>query len=93
MHEVREVSASEVRGIKMADFLDSLKKIRRSVNAESLNKFVEWNNQYGDMNVWRFLTCVKETKVRRAMETWTWENCDAGIYRILIFFNAIFITM
>ncbi|WAR20546.1 SPAST-like protein [Mya arenaria] len=49
--EVKEVHANQVRGIKMADFLDSLKKIRRSVNIESLNKYVEWNNNYGDMNV------------------------------------------
>ncbi|KAL4238170.1 hypothetical protein ACF0H5_002882 [Mactra antiquata] len=49
--EVKEVDASKVRAIKANDFFEALKRIRKSVPIETLVKYVEWNNQYGDMNV------------------------------------------
>ncbi|XP_045166158.2 spastin-like isoform X2 [Mercenaria mercenaria] len=51
LSEVKEVDASKVRPVKLSDFLESLKKIRKSVPPETLMKYTEWNNQYGDMNV------------------------------------------
>ena len=37
--------------MKLSDFNESLKKIRKSVPPETLMKYTEWNNSYGDMNV------------------------------------------
>lgn len=47
--EVKCLDASKVRGIQMIDFLESLKKIRRSVPIESLEKYERWNYQHGDI--------------------------------------------
>ncbi|XP_060577940.1 spastin-like isoform X2 [Ruditapes philippinarum] len=49
--EVKHVDASKVRQMKLSDFTDSIKKIRKSVPPESLMKYMEWNSSYGDMNV------------------------------------------
>lgn len=49
--EVKEVDANKVREIRMLDFLDSLRRIRRSVPEETLAKYFDWNQQYGDMSV------------------------------------------
>lgn len=49
--EVKEVDANKVREILMQDFLDSLRRIRRSVPEETLAKYFDWNQQYGDMSV------------------------------------------
>uniref|UniRef100_A0A0L8GTB5 microtubule-severing ATPase n=1 Tax=Octopus bimaculoides TaxID=37653 RepID=A0A0L8GTB5_OCTBM len=47
--EVKCLDASKVRRIQMIDFLESLKKIRRSVPPESLEKYDKWNQHYGDI--------------------------------------------
>lgn len=49
--EVKQVDANKVREIRMQDFLDSLRRIRRSVPEETLAKYFDWNRQYGDMTV------------------------------------------
>jgi len=47
--QVRDMEASQVRGIMLTDFIDSLKRIRRSVPPETLAKYVKWNQEYGDI--------------------------------------------
>ena len=42
----------------MSDFLESVKRIRRSVPMETLVKYEEWNKEYGDITVWpQLLSC------------------------------------
>ena len=48
---VSEVELNQVRDIRLEDFLDALKRIRRSVPQDSLAKYVEWNSEYGDITV------------------------------------------
>lgn len=50
--QVRDMDANEVRCIMLTDFLDSLKRIRRSVPPETLEKYVKWNREYGDITSW-----------------------------------------
>ncbi|KAK7504867.1 hypothetical protein BaRGS_00003895 [Batillaria attramentaria] len=49
--EVRSVDANKVRDIQMSDFLESVKRIRRSVPLDTLGKYEEWNKEYGDITV------------------------------------------
>ncbi|KAK7104342.1 spastin-like isoform X1 [Littorina saxatilis] len=51
MVEVRSVDANKVRDIKMSDFLEAVKRIRRSVPMETLVKYEQWNREYGDITV------------------------------------------
>ncbi|XP_076464285.1 spastin-like isoform X2 [Babylonia areolata] len=51
MTEVRSVDANKVRDITMSDFMESVKRIRRSVPVETLQKYEEWNREYGDITV------------------------------------------
>ncbi|XP_067115225.1 spastin isoform X1 [Osmerus mordax] len=46
--QVRNMAANEVRGIIFCDFVESLKKIKRSVGPQSLDLYVRWNKNYGD---------------------------------------------
>ncbi|XP_068558857.1 spastin-like isoform X2 [Cebidichthys violaceus] len=46
--QVRNMSASEIRNICLGDFVASLKKIKRSVGAQTLQLYVLWNRDYGD---------------------------------------------
>lgn len=46
--QVRNMAASEVRGIHFCDFVESLKKIKRSVGPQTLDLYVRWNKDYGD---------------------------------------------
>uniref|UniRef100_UPI00358F3CCE spastin-like n=1 Tax=Myxine glutinosa TaxID=7769 RepID=UPI00358F3CCE len=46
--QVKNMSAHEVRKIDTSDFLESLKKIKRSVNIQSLEAYIKWNSDYGD---------------------------------------------
>ncbi|XP_038140078.1 spastin isoform X1 [Cyprinodon tularosa] len=45
---VRNMSASEMRNIKMKDFEESLKRIKPSVSPATLNMYSKWNKDYGD---------------------------------------------
>ncbi|XP_052273931.1 spastin-like isoform X2 [Dreissena polymorpha] len=49
LHEVKQVSVRAVRPICLKDFTASLQKIRRSVQEDTLFRYLEWNNTYGDM--------------------------------------------
>lgn len=48
--QVVSCDPSEVRGITLADFKESLKKIRRSVPQASLTCYEKWNATYGDIS-------------------------------------------
>lgn len=47
-HQVRNMSASEMRNIKMKDFEDSLKRIKPTVTPATLNMYAKWNRDFGD---------------------------------------------
>lgn len=49
--EVRCLDPSGVRNINFKDFLDSLKRIRRSVSPLSLAAYEKWNLEYGDVSL------------------------------------------
>ncbi|XP_075059658.1 spastin isoform X1 [Mixophyes fleayi] len=49
--QVKNMSASEMRNIKYADFLNSLKKIKCSVSASTLESYIRWNKEFGDTTV------------------------------------------
>lgn len=46
--QVRNMEASEVRNICFSDFMESLKKIKRSVGPQTLEFYSCWNRNYGD---------------------------------------------
>ncbi|XP_072026914.1 spastin-like isoform X2 [Amphiura filiformis] len=46
---LKSAAANEVRNIMLIDFEDSIKRIRRSVPATSLQTYVRWNNEFGDV--------------------------------------------
>uniref|UniRef100_A0A671VJ91 microtubule-severing ATPase n=1 Tax=Sparus aurata TaxID=8175 RepID=A0A671VJ91_SPAAU len=46
--QVRNMKASEVRNISLRDFVESLKKIKRSVSVQTLQLYMDWNRSYGD---------------------------------------------
>ncbi|XP_048052189.1 spastin isoform X2 [Megalobrama amblycephala] len=46
--QVRNMEASEMRNIRFSDFVDSLKRIKRSVSPQTLDQYVRWNREYGD---------------------------------------------
>ncbi|MBN3278661.1 SPAST protein, partial [Polyodon spathula] len=46
--QVKNMSANEMRNIKLRDFVESLKKIKHSVSPQTLDAFVRWNKDYGD---------------------------------------------
>lgn len=37
-----------MRNIRFSDFVESLKKIKRSVGPQTLEQYVRWNQEYGD---------------------------------------------
>ncbi|XP_076268278.1 spastin isoform X1 [Rhynchophorus ferrugineus] len=49
--QVKQLDPSAVRSITMGDFLDSLKRIRRSVSPQSLVAYEKWSLQYGDVSL------------------------------------------
>ncbi|XP_041044318.1 spastin isoform X2 [Carcharodon carcharias] len=49
--EVRNMAASEVRKIRLTDFEDSRRKIKRSVGPQTLDGYKRWNEEYGDTAV------------------------------------------
>uniref|UniRef100_A0A673LIM7 Fidgetin-like protein 1 n=1 Tax=Sinocyclocheilus rhinocerous TaxID=307959 RepID=A0A673LIM7_9TELE len=46
--QVRNMPADKMRDICFSDFVDSLKRIKRSVSPQTLDQYVCWNRQYGD---------------------------------------------
>ncbi|XP_033735826.1 spastin-like isoform X1 [Pecten maximus] len=49
--EVKTVDANKVRGIKYSDFMESIRRIRKSVPADTLSKYEQWNLEYGALGV------------------------------------------
>ncbi|KAL1487994.1 hypothetical protein ABEB36_015374 [Hypothenemus hampei] len=49
--QVKQMDPNAVRSITMRDFLDSLKRIRRSVSPQSLVAYEKWSLQYGDVSI------------------------------------------
>lgn len=49
--QVKQLDPGAVRGITINDFLDSLKRIRRSVSPQSLVAYEKWSLQYGDVSL------------------------------------------
>ena len=50
MEQVLSCGVSEVRGLNLKDFEQSLKKVRKSVPVASLLAFENWNTEYGDVS-------------------------------------------
>ncbi|XP_017761358.1 PREDICTED: spastin isoform X2 [Eufriesea mexicana] len=49
--QVKELDLNSVRNIRMQDFRDSLKRIRRSVSPASLAAYEKWSFEYGDVSL------------------------------------------
>ncbi|XP_046492285.1 spastin isoform X1 [Neodiprion pinetum] len=49
--QVKELDLNLVRNITMQDFVDSLKRIRRSVSPTSLAAYEKWSLEYGDVSL------------------------------------------
>lgn len=49
--QVRCLDPSSVRNINFQDFIDSLKRIRRSVSPHNLAAYEKWNLEYGDVSL------------------------------------------
>ncbi|XP_062934600.1 spastin isoform X4 [Cynocephalus volans] len=49
--QVKNMSASEMRNIRLSDFTESLKKIKRSVSPHTLEAYIRWNKDFGDTTV------------------------------------------
>ncbi|KAF4528140.1 hypothetical protein B566_EDAN011156 [Ephemera danica] len=49
--EVRFMDPSSMRNIRLQDFIESLKRIRRSVSPLSLVHYEKWNADYGDVSI------------------------------------------
>ncbi|KZC06365.1 Spastin [Dufourea novaeangliae] len=49
--QVKELDLNSVRNIRMQDFRDSLKRIRRSVSPASLAAYEKWSLEYGDVSL------------------------------------------
>lgn len=51
MEQVKDLSLNSMRNITLQDFLDSLKKIRKSVSPGSLAAYEKWSSEYGDVSL------------------------------------------
>ncbi|KAJ8980165.1 hypothetical protein NQ317_011409, partial [Molorchus minor] len=49
--QVKQMDPNAIRSITISDFLDSLKRIRRSVAPQSLVAYEKWSLQYGDVSL------------------------------------------
>ncbi|XP_036290709.1 spastin isoform X2 [Pipistrellus kuhlii] len=49
--QVKNMSANEMRNIRLSDFTESLKKIKRSVGPQTLEAYIRWNKVFGDTTV------------------------------------------
>ena len=48
MDEVKSLDPVELRKVDMNDFLDSMKKMKKSVSPDSLVPFETWNQKFGE---------------------------------------------
>ena len=51
MEQVKDLSLNSMRDITLQDFLDSLKRVRKSVSPASLAAYEKWNLDYGDVSL------------------------------------------
>ncbi|XP_014205207.1 spastin isoform X2 [Copidosoma floridanum] len=51
MEQVKDLSLNSVRNITYQDFIDSLKKVRKSVSPGSLAAYEKWSLEYGDVSL------------------------------------------
>ncbi|XP_058792205.1 spastin isoform X2 [Phymastichus coffea] len=51
MEQVKDLSLNAVRNITLQDFIDSLKRIRKSVSPGSLAGYEKWSLEYGDVSL------------------------------------------
>ncbi|XP_032070870.1 spastin isoform X4 [Thamnophis elegans] len=49
--QVKNMSASEMRNIRLSDFIESLKKIKCSLSPQTLEAYIRWNKAFGDTTV------------------------------------------
>uniref|UniRef100_A0A8D2BB57 microtubule-severing ATPase n=1 Tax=Sciurus vulgaris TaxID=55149 RepID=A0A8D2BB57_SCIVU len=49
--QVKNMSASEMRNIRLSDLTEFLKKIKRSVSPQTLEAYIRWNKDFGDTTV------------------------------------------
>lgn len=49
--QVVSLNPLQVRNITFQDFLESLKRIRRSVSPQSLITYEKWNRDFGDVSL------------------------------------------
>lgn len=49
MDQVKNVNLKEIRPITEQDFVNALKRIRRSVAPQSINAYEKWAKDYGDV--------------------------------------------
>lgn len=77
-----------MRDICFSDFVDSLKKIKRSVSPQTLDQYARWNRQYGDTTaVWQ----RHEDEVKGfLLKTWNKKKFLEGICIILSFLRLCF---
>ena len=48
MDEVKSLDPVELRKVDMNDFLDSMKRMKKSVSPDSLAPFETWNHKFGE---------------------------------------------
>ncbi|XP_014226743.1 spastin isoform X2 [Trichogramma pretiosum] len=51
MEQVKDLSLNSIRNITLQDFLDSLKRVRKSVSPGSLAAYEKWSLDYGDVSL------------------------------------------
>ncbi|XP_053333179.1 spastin isoform X2 [Clarias gariepinus] len=49
--QVKNMAVNEMRNIRYSDFVESLKKIKKTVSSQTLEQYVRWNQEYGDTTV------------------------------------------
>jgi len=49
--KLKVLDSDKMRNINVSDFMDSLKKVRKSVSQRTLKSYEDWNAEYGDMTV------------------------------------------
>ena len=51
IRDIENVSLDSIRALTLDDFKAALSNVRATVNQKDLNKFLEWNDQYGSYPV------------------------------------------
>jgi len=51
LDDIASIEAHKIRPLNLQDFREALANVKATVNKSDLNKFVEWNNQYGSFPI------------------------------------------